>query len=275
MTSPYQECRRSVTSGRASASARSVARWSAATAAGLASSTPDQGRVGDVLDAGGLRGRDRGPVLLDAARPGHHRADEQHPVAAAERLTQPCRIVEVPEPCLDPGREPVRRARHEHELVRGHACEQLRRDATAEVAGGARDDDRHETGSGQNPSFEVGDLLPAEVVDGEELEGGLHARRQRGEREVRAAVRRHEGDVDLREDAVVVLDHLDRPQRLVDAAGMGVLEEADPVLAAADDEARHLDDEVVGEPALDHRALVVAVEVLDVALVVHGQRMAW
>ena len=72
---------------------------------------------------------------------------------AAEGLAQAGRVVEVPEPGLDPGRERVGRARHEHEVVRGHPCEQLRRDATAQIAGGARDDDRHETGSGQNPSL--------------------------------------------------------------------------------------------------------------------------
>ena len=54
---------------------------------------------------------------------------------------------------FDPGHERVRRARHEHEVVGGHASEQLRRDATAEVPGGTRDDDRHDSGSGQNPSF--------------------------------------------------------------------------------------------------------------------------
>ena len=64
-------------------------------------------RVDDVTDSRGSRGVNRCLMLSDAPLE-IGRADEQHPLAASERLPQRLRLVEVAEPNVRPVRGEVR-----------------------------------------------------------------------------------------------------------------------------------------------------------------------
>jgi hypothetical protein len=75
------------------------------------------------------------------------RADQQHAVAAGERLRERCRVVEVAGPHLDAPLskvgEGVRAAAYENELCRRQVVQQVLCGEAAELARRARDDDSH------------------------------------------------------------------------------------------------------------------------------------